>query len=231
MRLPLTLEMDRCRGRLGRHELTYSLDPDRFSGCYQIPHWKMPPIRTLSLMASRTFDTVLNHFSFVHGPTFKLTDAAACLAFAICTIGGIRNSKQKSDRLLDYSDLMATGMQEFAEEQGMDGPVLPEDTWEGMYKANYSGQGKSGTGAQSRGAQSGNGGKAQSDFVAGNIDAQAQQPGPWTKEQMREAAETKLVQDWDAGHTVRNEKTNMLVKVGLHRLDQFYASMARISHG
>jgi hypothetical protein len=169
-------------------------------------------------MASRTFDTVLNHFSFVHGPTFKLTDAAACLAFAICTIGGIRNSKQKSDKLLDFyeSDLM----KQFGPEEGMDGPVLPEDTWEGMYKANYSGS------AGGRAADGGRGGDkaAQPGYNTANVDGsrngaqgqgQAQHTGPWTKEEMREAAETKLVHDWDAGHTVRNEKTNMLVKVRL----------------
>jgi hypothetical protein len=41
-------------------------------------------------MAARTYYSVLNHFSFVHDPTFQLIDTAACLAFAICTVGGIR---------------------------------------------------------------------------------------------------------------------------------------------
>lgn len=160
-------------------------------------------------MASRTFDTVLNHFSFVHGPTFKLTDAAACLAFAICTIGGIRNVKQKTDKLLDFFD---TNNLNQGEE--MDGPVLPEDTWEGMYRANYSAGSNNaakGFGGSGRKHGAAAGGGTQSDFVARHTANN--QPGPWTKDEMREAEDKRLVEEWDAGHTVRNEKTNMLVKV------------------
>lgn len=90
----------------------FYLPADRFAGCYQIPHWGLPPLRTLSLMAARTYYTVLNHCSFVHEPTFQLIDTAACLAFAICTVGGIRpsgrnlalaaaNKPSTQDRLLD----------------------------------------------------------------------------------------------------------------------------------
>lgn len=90
----------------------FYLPSDRFAGCYQIPHWGLPPLRTLSLMAARTYYTVLNHCSFVHEPTFQLIDTAACLAFAICTVGGIRPSGRNlalaaatkstaQDRLLD----------------------------------------------------------------------------------------------------------------------------------
>ncbi|CAK9786262.1 hypothetical protein CC85DRAFT_308173 [Cutaneotrichosporon oleaginosum] len=71
----------------------FYLPADRFTGCYQIPHWALPPLRTLSVMAARTYYSVLNHFPFVHDPTFQLIDTAACLAFAICTVGGIRLSK------------------------------------------------------------------------------------------------------------------------------------------
>lgn len=73
----------------------FYLPADRFTGCYQIPHWALPPLRTLSVMAARTYYSVLNHFPFVHDPTFQLIDTAACLAFAICTVGGIRLSKHK----------------------------------------------------------------------------------------------------------------------------------------
>lgn len=73
----------------------FYLPADRFTGCYQIPHWALPPLRTLSVMAARTYYSVLNHFPFVHDPTFQLIDTAACLAFAICTVGGIRLSKNK----------------------------------------------------------------------------------------------------------------------------------------
>ncbi|KAK4686104.1 hypothetical protein P7C73_g4026, partial [Tremellales sp. Uapishka_1] len=76
----------------------FYLPPDRFVGCYQIPHWTVPPLRSLSVMASKTFHTLLNHFSFVHLPTFRLIDTAACLAFAICTVGGVRMAHQKPGR-------------------------------------------------------------------------------------------------------------------------------------
>lgn len=117
-------------------------------------------------MASRTFHTVLNHFSFVHTPTFRLIDTAACLAFAICTVGGIRSGKQK-DNHLHYATyppaLKATG-----DGSGLDGPVLPCQTWESLYKANFQGHG--------------------------------------------DEDEAKVA-GWENGPIVRNEKTNMLVKV------------------
>lgn len=75
-----------------------SLPADRFAGCYQIPHWALPPLRSLSVMAARTYYSVLNHFSFVHDPTFQLIDTAACLAFAICTVGGIRIGGKKGNK-------------------------------------------------------------------------------------------------------------------------------------
>ncbi|KAL1409624.1 hypothetical protein Q8F55_003619 [Vanrija albida] len=75
----------------------FYLPADRFAGCYQIPHWALPPLRTLSVMAARTYYSVLNHFPFVHTPTFQLIDTAACLAFAICTAGGIRTGLRKAD--------------------------------------------------------------------------------------------------------------------------------------
>lgn len=77
----------------------FFLPADRFAGCYQIPHWALPPLRTLSVMAARTYYSVLNHFPFVHTPTFQLIDTAACLAFAICTAGGIRTGLRKNNSL------------------------------------------------------------------------------------------------------------------------------------
>jgi hypothetical protein len=142
----------------------FSVDSNRFSGCYSIPHWRMPPIRVLSIMACRTFHTVLNHFSFVHMPTFRLVDTAACLAFAICTVGGIRTGRQKWDYML------GRGRQDDTKQDDIDGPVPPGRTWESMYAANYS---------------------------------------------LREKDEdAKKVENWESGPIVRNEKTNMLVKVG-----------------
>jgi hypothetical protein len=81
-------------------------------------------------MASRTFHTVLNHFSFIHMPTFKLTDTAACLAFAICTVGGIRTGRQKWDNILGRGIQVKKG-------DDIDGPVPPGGTWESIYAANY----------------------------------------------------------------------------------------------
>jgi len=149
--------------------LTCSVPAARFAGCYQIPHWALPPLRTLSLMAERTFDTVLNHFSFVHTPTFKLTDTAACLAFAICTVGGIRTSflygeKQQGRGSQSRSPLLA--------QIALDGPVPPGNSWESM---------------------------CLSMFNRGGPDDE----------------DVKNVEGWTNGHIVRNEKTNMLVKVNL----------------
>jgi hypothetical protein len=119
--------VDLAGGEVSKNSRFY-IPAERFSGCYQIPHWALPPIKTLSLMASRTCDTVLQHFSFVHMPTFRLMDTAACLAFAICTVGGIRTtadggSPPPKTRLL---------MQQF-----LDGPAPPGSTWEDIYHDNY----------------------------------------------------------------------------------------------
>jgi len=91
-------------------------------------------------MANRTFHTVLNHFSFVHIPTFRLIDTAACLAFAICTVGGIRSGKQQ----YDYLHLLGRPAGKTGDTGGtrMDGPVVPGQTWEAMYQANYQGKGE-----------------------------------------------------------------------------------------
>lgn len=87
-------------------------------------------------MANRTFDSVLNHFSFIHTPTFKLVDTSACLAFAICTIGGVRSNKHQ------YQDFR-TGEYKVINpnvptaHKPLDGPVPPTETWDSMYKRNY----------------------------------------------------------------------------------------------
>lgn len=146
-----------------------SLPADRFGGCYQVPHWDLPPIKSLSLMANRTFDTVLNHFSFLHGPTFKLMDTAACLAFAMCTVGGVISNKHKKGRWYHNFNSSNPGSQPAAL-LALDGPVPPDGTWESMYRSNYS-----------RGGQ----------------DDDVIEP----------------VTNWENGHIVQAEKTNMLVKV------------------
>ena len=120
-------------------------------------------------MANRTFDTILNHFSFVHLPTFSLVDTAACLAFTICTVSGVRSGTQQSfypklPRHLAHQNGRC-------DPKAMDGPVPPGQSWEGMYKTNYQ------------------------DLDEGD-------------------EEVKRVEMWESGQILRNEKTNMLVKVG-----------------
>jgi hypothetical protein len=119
--------MDLAGGEVSKNSRFY-IPADRFSGCYQIPHWALPPLKTLSLMASRTCDTVLQHFSFVHMPTFRLIDTAACLAFAICTVGGIRSTADQRS---------PTSQKRLLMEQYLDGPVPPGSTWEDIYRDNY----------------------------------------------------------------------------------------------
>ena len=94
----------------------------------------MPSVKTLSYMACRTFHTVLNHFSFIHTPTFKLTDTAACLAFAICTVGGIRTSNDRWDFKFDNYQAPTAPNGKLDE---IDGPVPPGSTWESMWQQNY----------------------------------------------------------------------------------------------
>ncbi|OCF59978.1 hypothetical protein L486_02651 [Kwoniella mangroviensis CBS 10435] len=112
----------------------FYLPAERFAGVYQIPHWALPPLRTLSVMACRTYHTVLNHFSFVHMPTFKLNDTAACLAFAICTVGGIRTGNATA---ADAAVLQSLGLSGITPPKALDGPVVPGQSWESIYAANW----------------------------------------------------------------------------------------------
>ncbi|WWC97388.1 hypothetical protein V866_004267 [Kwoniella sp. B9012] len=112
----------------------FYLPAERFAGVYQIPHWALPPLRTLSVMACRTYHTVLNHFSFVHMPTFKLNDTAACLAFAICTVGGIRTGNTTA---ADAAVLQSLGLSGITPPKALDGPVVPDQSWESIYAANW----------------------------------------------------------------------------------------------
>ncbi|WVW81575.1 hypothetical protein I302_103570 [Kwoniella bestiolae CBS 10118] len=112
----------------------FYLPAERFAGVYQIPHWALPPLRTLSVMACRTYHTVLNHFSFVHMPTFKLNDTAACLAFAICTVGGIKTGNTTA---ADNAVLASMGLTGMIQPKALDGPVVPDQSWESIYNANW----------------------------------------------------------------------------------------------
>lgn len=150
-------------------------------------------------MATKTYHTVLNHFSFIHQPTFRLHDTAACLAFAICTVGGIRSS---FDTEKDYNIMSALmkGMNPDGTTK-MDGPVVPGATWESTYAKNY--------GGSMRGSGSWNGSQwsptgSSSSGLAGAAERELND-------------EKRLVEEWDAANLVRNDKTNMLVKVSRGR--------------
>jgi hypothetical protein len=86
-------------------------------------------------MALKTFNTILGHFSFVHQPTFRLMDTSACLAFAICTVGGIRTGHHQWDYLLQRVGTFPGG-----DDKKIDGPVVPGESWESIYQRNYSGE-------------------------------------------------------------------------------------------
>lgn len=89
------------------------------------------------MMACRTFHTVLNHFSFVHLPTFRLIDTAACLAFAICTVGGIRTGNSSlSDQYL-WQPPTDDGRPSPGRSKALDGPVVPDQSWESLYEENW----------------------------------------------------------------------------------------------
>ncbi|WVQ91314.1 hypothetical protein IAS59_005112 [Cryptococcus gattii] len=115
----------------------FYLPTDRFNGGYQIPHWALPPLRTLSLMAYRTFHTVLNHFPFVHLPTFRLIDISPCLAFAICTIGGIRTANSSIYDHYLWEPPAGNGRSDPRKATTLDGPVVPNQSWESLYEKNW----------------------------------------------------------------------------------------------
>lgn len=115
----------------------FYIPADWFNGCYQIPHWALPPLRTLSMMACRTFHTLLNHFSFVHLPTFRLIDTAACLAFAICTVGGIRTGNSSILDQYLWQPPTGNGRPNPELSKALDGPVVPDQSWESLYEENW----------------------------------------------------------------------------------------------
>ena len=86
-------------------------------------------------MASRTFHTVLGHFSMVHLPTFRLIDTAACLAFAICTVGGMKSSKPKWAAILKGQSSRFNWPDSPLDE--IDGPLPPGQGWQSIYATNY----------------------------------------------------------------------------------------------
>jgi hypothetical protein len=70
---------------------------ERFKRCFEIPHWGMPSIQTLSRIARQTVSTLLIHVPIVHMPTFKMTDIPPVLSFALSVIGSPRHSTLAGD--------------------------------------------------------------------------------------------------------------------------------------
>lgn len=88
-------------------------------------------------MAYRTFHTVLDHFSFVHLPTFRLIDISPCLAFAICTIGGIRTANSSIYDHYLWELPAGNGRSDPRQATILDGPVVPNQSWESLYEKNW----------------------------------------------------------------------------------------------
>lgn len=93
-----------------RSELTSSVPADRFAGCYTVEHWHMPSVKTLSYMAKQATSQILTRVPVVHLPTLNMQDVAACLAFAICTIGSVRVGPRAGD--LPEASWLEQGMTE-----------------------------------------------------------------------------------------------------------------------
>ncbi|CAD6903145.1 unnamed protein product, partial [Tilletia controversa] len=58
-----------------------------FRACYSIPHWDLPPLTRLSMLAFHCQKNLLKHFPFIHEPTFRIDTTPGCVAFAICMLG------------------------------------------------------------------------------------------------------------------------------------------------
>lgn len=148
-------------------------------------------------MAAKTYHTVLNHFSFIHQPTFRLHDTAACLAFAICTVGGIRSARRQDpwNHLLPHIDQALLG----GSTQGkkMDGPVVPEASWESLYESNYAGRRP----------------KVKTSPISTGLMLDSMDKFTPIEEELDD--ERRMVEEWETAGLVRNDKTNMLVKVCL----------------
>ncbi|PWY99522.1 hypothetical protein BCV70DRAFT_120096 [Testicularia cyperi] len=66
----------------------FYLPPEMFRACYSIPHWSLPPISRLSVLALHAQQNLLKHFPILHEPTFRIDSTPGCIAFAICMLGG-----------------------------------------------------------------------------------------------------------------------------------------------
>ncbi|CAO1623141.1 unnamed protein product [Sympodiomycopsis kandeliae] len=58
-----------------------------FKACYSIPHWELPPLTRLSMLAMHAQQNLLKHVPILHEPTFRIETTPVCLAFAACMLG------------------------------------------------------------------------------------------------------------------------------------------------
>lgn len=58
-----------------------------FRACYSIPHWELPPLTRLSVLAMHAQQNLLKHVPILHEPTFRIDTTPGCLAFAFCMLG------------------------------------------------------------------------------------------------------------------------------------------------
>ncbi len=66
----------------------FFIPPEMFRPCYSISHWALPPITRLSMLALHAQQNLLKHFPVIHEPTFRIDTTPACVAFAMCILGG-----------------------------------------------------------------------------------------------------------------------------------------------
>ena len=121
-------------------------------------------------MAHQMYDSILNHFPFIHTPTFKLVDTAVCLAFAICTVGGVRTDQYNTDHLLGRGGVFPPSDRSQTADETLDGPLPRGHGWESMRRN-----------------------------IASRDDVNK--------------IDIKHIDMWENGHIVRDDKSNMLVKV------------------
>ncbi|KAF8319372.1 hypothetical protein DL93DRAFT_182816 [Clavulina sp. PMI_390] len=74
----------------------FYIPPGLFAGCYTVPHWLLPPLQRLSVFAGNSFRNIGYHLGVIHEPTFRLADAHAWLAFALCTAAGHKPFKTRT---------------------------------------------------------------------------------------------------------------------------------------
>ncbi|PWN25924.1 hypothetical protein BDZ90DRAFT_280910 [Jaminaea rosea] len=65
----------------------FYLPKSMFRPCYNIPHWDLPPLTRLSVLAMHAQQNLLKHVPILHEPTFRLDTTPGCLAFAACMLG------------------------------------------------------------------------------------------------------------------------------------------------